>query len=255
MPFVSGAPKNFAQIVRDICLAVGVEFPGTIIPTAATPSTDLLILRICQAVYDATDKLITMRAWNELKVTATITVVADFAGQTEKGFALPADFYGFVDQTQNDSTMRLPAVGPLDSQRWQAIQTLAPQVSFSILWRYDQGQVFFLYPPTAPGRTFQYEYITRALWRSANGADTAERPQTNEWTPVLDPVLVTLLAKAKYLEGSGFDASAAMRDFDEAYATRATVRESAPVANMAGAVVDPLRLLTVANLPQTNYGV
>lgn len=255
MPFISTPTKNLAQIVRDICRSVGVEFPGTIIPTAAAPSDDPLILRIVQAIYDASDELLTRRAWNELKVTATINVAADFAGQVEKGFSLPADFYGLVDQTQNDSTMRLPAVGPLDSPRWQAIQTLAPQVSFSILWRYDQGQIFFLYPPTAPGRTFQYEYITRGLWRSGNGLDTAERPQTNEWTPVLDPVLVTLLAKAKWLEGSGFDASAAMRDFETAMSARGTARESAPVANMAGASVDPLRLLTVANLPQTNYGV
>lgn len=251
MPFVAQS-RTLSDIVRDICRAVSVEFPATVLPDAATPSTDPIILRMVQAISDAAEKLLAMRVWNELKVTATLSVVADSPGQSEKGYALPADLYALVDQTENDATMRLPAVGPVGSQSWQAIQALSPQVTFSLMWRYDQGQIYFLYPPST-ARTFQYEYLSRGLWNYSG--NQYERPPANSATPVLDAVLVTLLGKAKFLEMSGFDASAAMRDFSEAFDQRAPAREGAPVLNMAGRALDPLRLLTVANLPETGYGV
>lgn len=250
MPFVAQA-RNLGTIVSDICRSVSVEYPSTVLPDASAPSTDPVILRMVQAVSDAGEKLLTMRVWQELNVTATLSVVADFAGQREKGFSLPSDFYAFIDRTQNDATMRLPAVGPVGAIQWEAIQTLSPQVAFSLLWRYDQGQIVFLNPPST-ARTFQYEYVSRGIWTYAG--DTYERPPANAAVPVLDSTLVMLLGKARWLEMSGFDASAAMRDFDEAYNLRAPAREGAKTLDMSGGPFNPLRLLSAANLPETGYG-
>lgn len=251
MPFVV-QPRTLSDIVRDICRAVSIEFPATVVPDATAPSTDPIILKMVQAVSDATEKLMTMRVWQELSVTASLSVAADFAGQKEKGYSLPADFYSFVDRTGNDATMRMPGIGPVSSARWQAIQTISPISTFSLMWRYDQGQIVFLTPPAAPGRTFQYEYISKALW--AYGTDTYERPPANSATPILDSTLVMLLAKARWLEQSGFDASAAMRDFDEAYELRAPAREGAPILDLSRGMSPSSRLITVGNVPDTGLG-
>jgi hypothetical protein len=248
MAYLGASGQTMAQIAQAICRAVAIEYPTTVDPEAAAPSTDPIMYRVSQAIADAATKLMTMRRWQELTVQASLSVVATVPGQKEISLSLPADFFAFVDQTQNDSTADWPAIGPVGNRQWQAIQNLAPAITISMMWRLNGNKVSFLAPPTT-AHAFTYEYISRGIW--TDGTNTYDVPGKNSHVSVLDPTLVALLGKAKWLEYSGFDSAAAMRDFTEAFDAR--FRDGATTLNMAGpGFVVPL--ITTMNAPQTGYG-
>jgi hypothetical protein len=249
MAFLGSASQSMSQIAQQICRAVAIEYPTTVDPEAAAPSTDPIMYRVAQAIADASTKLSTMRRWQDLTVQASMVIQATAPGESEVQMDLPDDFLVFVDQTQNDATARWPGLGPISNRQWQGIKNLSPSITINAMWRMNGNKVCFLFP-FASAHTFTYEYISKGLW--TDGTNTFDTPQKNSHLSVLDPTLVMLLGKAKWLEYSGFDASAAMRDFSEAFDTR--FKDGAPLLNMAGnGMVVPL--LSTLNLPQTGYGV
>lgn len=249
MAYLGAASQTMANIAQAICRAVAIEYPTTVDPEAAAPSTDPIMYRVSQAIADAATKLMTMRRWQELTVQASLTVQATTPGQKEISLPLPADFFAFVDQTQNDSTAKWPALGPISNRQWQAIQNLSPSITINMMWRLNGNKVSFLAPFADP-HSFTYEYISKGIW--TDGTNTFDKPGKNSHISVLDADLVTLLGKAKWLEYSGFDSAAAMRDFSEAFDNR--FRDGGAILNMAGpGLVVPL--LSTLNLPQTGYGV
>jgi hypothetical protein len=67
-----------------------------------------------------------------------------------------------------------------------------------------------------------------------------------------DPLVITLLARLKYLEYKGFDTTAATRDYVDALDSRVNAERGAPVLSMSRQLVFPY--LSIANLPDTGYG-
>ncbi len=71
---------------------------------------------------------------------------------------------------------------------------------------------------------------------------------------LLDPYLVTLLTRVKWMEMKGFDSAAAMRDFQVAYENRKGNERGAPVLTMARDYRFPY-INPIANTPDTGIGV
>jgi hypothetical protein len=190
----------------------------------------------------------------DLYDTPTVSVQAASPGQTERAYPLPEDFYDWIDQTQWNATTQLPGIGPVSPQDWKTLIVRNLRATLSFYWQVRDNQIWILSPPdSAQDLTFFYQ--SYAWVRDADDVDLYKNRATkNGDTILLDPVLVTLLAKVKWLEIKGFDSAAAMRDFQINFESRKASEKGAPVLSMAGRSVFPL-LDARVNTPDTGYGV
>lgn len=245
------------QIVNDTSLSAIVQNVAALVsyPTPSDPagSTDPAVQQMVQAVNLAGIDLLSLYDWQELTKTYSITIEADSPGQTQKAFNLPEDFYEFVDQTQWNSTMRWPAIGPISPQMWQnlLIRPVLPTLSF--YWQVRDNKIYILSPPTS-AQTLTFFYQSVAWVRDQDDPDLYKNRATKNGDVILlDSYLVTLYARAKWLEMKGLDSSAAMRDFQVNYENRKGNEKGAPVLTMARDYCYPY-IQPLTNTPDTGYG-
>lgn len=245
------------QIVNDTSLAAIVQNVAALVsyPTPSDPagSTDPAVQQMVQAVNLAGIDLYSLYDWQELTKQHSITIEADSPGQTQKAFSLPEDFYEFVDQTQWNSTMRWPAIGPVSPQMWQnlLIRPVLPTLSF--YWQVRDNKLYILSPPTS-AQTLTFFYQSVAWVRDQDNPDLYKNRATKNGDVILlDSFLVTLYARAKWLEMKGLDSSAAMRDFQVNYENRKGNEKGAPVLTMARDYMYPY-IQPLTNTPDTGYG-
>ena len=245
------------QIVNDSTLSAIVQNVAQLVsfPTPADPAgdTDPAVVQMVQSVNLAGIDLLSMHDWQELTKTHSISIQASPPGVAEQAFALPEDFYEFLDQTQWNSTMQWPAVGPVSPQAWQELLVRQTLPTLSFYWQVRGGQLYILAPPTA-AQTLTFFYQSFAWVRDQDAATTYKNRATkNGDTILLDPYLVTLLARVKWLEMKGLDSAAAMRDFQVNFENRKGNEKGAVVLSMARMRRSPY--ITAFNAPDTGYGV
>lgn len=244
------------QIVNDSTLSAIVQNVAQLVsfPTPADPAgdSDPAVVQMVQAVNMAGIDLLSMHDWQELTKTYSISIQASPPGVSEQAFALPTDFYEFVDQTQWNSTMQWPAIGPVSPQAWQQLLVRQTLPTLSFYWQVRGNQLYILAPPTS-AQTLSFFYQSLAWVIDADSATTYKNRATkNGDTILLDPYLVTLLARTKWLEMKGLDSSAAMRDFQVNFENRKGNEKGAPVLSMAR--VDRFPYISALNAPDTGYG-
>lgn len=245
------------QLIDDASLSAVVQnlaaMVGYPVPNDPAGDTDPAVGQMVQAVNLAGTDMLSLHDWQELTKPYNISIIADAPGQTEKAFALPEDFYEFVDQTQWNATNQLPALGPISPQFWQQllIRTALPTLSF--YWQVRDSMLYILAPPVgAQSLTFFYQSI--AWVRDQDNPDLYKNRVTkNGDTILLDAYLITLLARVKWLEMKGFDSAAAMRDFQVNFETRKGNERGAPVLSMVRTFGLPL-IQPMTNTPDTGYG-
>lgn len=248
MPAVITA-LTYGAAIQQICKLVGHS-----IPADAAGSTDPAVQQMGAAINFALDELLTMHEWQDLTIKATLGILADGAGQQEKGFNLPTDFYRFIDQTQWGNQSMLPAGGPVSNQAWMSytVQSYTPQLTF--YWQMRGDQLWVLNPPFPTPVNFLYMYLSRAQVIDGDTPATTKNVATkNSDTFKLDSFLIMLLGRARYLEWKGFDASAAVRDFLAVFNSRAGADKGAPVLSLCRGVGFPL-ISPLYSLPNTGYG-
>lgn len=248
MSFQSIADNTLSAIVQNVAQMVGY-------PTPADPagSTDPAVAQMVQSVNLAGTDLLSMYDWQELTKTHNISISADTPGQSEKAFDLPDDFYEFTDQTQWNSTNRWPAIGPISPQMWQSLLIRLTLPTLSFYWQVRGNKIYILAPPTdAQTLTFFYQSVA---WVQDQDNSTLykNRATKNGDVIVLDPYVVTLLTRVKWLEMKGFDSGAAMRDFQVAFENRKGNERGAPVLTMVRDYKFPF-INPIANTPDTGYG-
>lgn len=245
------------QLVNDATLSAIVQNVAALVsyPTPSDPAgdTDPAVQQMVQSVNLAGLDLLAMHDWQQLTAMHSISITADSPGQTEKAFALPEDFYCFLDQTQWNSTMQWPAVGPVSPQEWQRLLVRQTLPTLSFYWQIRGDQLYILSPPTAT-QTLTFFYQSIAWVQDAdNAAVYKNRCTKNADTVLIDSQLVTQLARVKWLEMKGLDSAAAMRDFQVAFENRKGNEKGAPVLSMVGCNAFPY-LSATRNLPDTGYG-
>jgi hypothetical protein len=238
---------TYGLAIQQICRLVGHP-----IPADPAGSTDAAVQQMGAAINFALSELLTMHEWQDLTVKATLPIVSDFAGQTEKGFDLPDDFYRFIDQTQWGSSSMLPAGGPVSNQSWMAyiIQSFSPQMT--LFWQMRGDQLWILNPPDV-SVNFEYMYLSDAQVIDESDPTLFKNvAATNGDTFKLDSFIIMLLGRARYLEWKGFDASAAVRDFLAMFNSRVG-QDGAPILSLNRGT--GLRLIDPwGSLPNTGYG-
>lgn len=245
------------QLITDNTLSAIVQNVAQLVsfPTPADPAgdTDPAVVQMVQSVNLAGIDLLAMNDWQELTKTHTISIQASPPGVSEQAFALPDDFYEFVDQTQWNSTMQWPAIGPVSPQAWQQLLIRQTLPTLSFYWQIRDNSLYILSPPTA-AQTLSFFYQSVAWVRDQDTSTLYKnRAVKNGDVILLDAYLVTLLARVKWLEMKGFDSSAAMRDFQVNYENRKGNEKGAPVLNMVRNYGFPY-LNAINNLPDTGYG-
>lgn len=245
------------QIVNDSTLSAIVQNVAALVsyPTPADPagSEDPAVQQMVQAVNLAGIDLLSMNDWQELQKVHTISISATTPGQSEKSFPLPDDFYEFVDQTQWNSTMQWPAIGPISPQFWQQLIIRQTLPTLSFYWQVRDNKLYILSPPTS-AQTLSFYYQSVAWVRDQDNADLYKNRATKNGDVILlDSYLVTLLARTKWLEMKGLDSSAAMRDFQVNYENRKGNEKGANVLSMVRSYRFPY-IQPLTNTPDTGFG-
>lgn len=245
------------QIVNDTTLSAIVQNVAALvsypIPNDPAGDPDPAVQQMVQAVNMAGLDLLALHDWQELTKSYSLSIVADSAGQREKSFSLPVDFYEFVDQTQWNSSMQWPAIGPVSPQAWQQLLVRQTLPTLSFYWQVRGNQLYILSPPTsAQTLTFFYQSIAWVIDQD-NTALYKNRATKNGDTIVLDSVLMTQYARTKWLEMKGLDSSAAMRDFQVAFENRKGNEKGAPLLSMVRGTGFPY-INPYGNTPDTGYG-
>lgn len=245
------------QIVNDSTLSAIVQNVAQLVsfPTPADPAgdSDPAVVQMVQSVNLAGIDLLSMHDWQEMTKTHSLSIQASPPGVREQAFSLPEDFYEFVDQTQWNSTMQWPAVGPVSPQAWQELLVRQTLPTLSFYWQVRGNQLYILSPPTS-AQTLTFFYQSFAWVRDADSVTMFKNRATkNGDTVLLDSYLVTLLARVKWLEMKGLDSAAAMRDFQVNFENRKGNEKGAAVLSMARMQRYPY--ITALNAPDTGYGV
>lgn len=248
MPYQIINESSLSAIVGNVASMVG--YPA---PVDAAGSSDPAVIQMVQAVNMAGVELLSMYEWQELVKSYTISIVADTAGQSEKSFALPEDFYDWVDQTNWNATNQLPSLGPVSPQMWQQllIRTTLPTLSF--YWQVRDGRLYVLAPPTS-AQTMSFFYLSAAWVRDQDDVTLYKNRMTkNGDIALLDAAMLTGFARVKWLEMKGLDSSAAMRDFQVQFENRKQAEKGASVLSMVQDFRFPY-IQPLINTPDTGYG-
>ena len=240
--------STLSAIVQNVCSMVA--FP---VPTDPAGDPDPAVKQMVQATNMAGIELLTMYDWQELIKNYQIPITATFNGQKEKGFALPTDFFDWIDQTNWNATTQFPSLGPVSAQMWQQllIRTTLPTLSF--YWQVRDNLIYVLAPPNSP-QTMNVFYMSQA-WVQDQDDPTLfkNRITKNGDKALLDATLITLYTRVKRLEMKGLDSAAAMRDFQIAYENRKGAFKGAPVLSMARDFRFPY-IQPLVNTPDTGFG-
>ena len=245
------------QIIQDASLLAIVQNVAQMVsyPNPSDPAgdSDPSVQQMIQAVNMSATELLGLYDWQALTRTYEISIAADTPGQTEQEFALPEDFYEWVDQTQWNSTNQLPAIGPVSPQMWQnlLIRTTLPTMSF--YWQVRDNSLYILAPPTE-AQTLSFFYQSLAWVQDQDNSTLYKNRATKNGDIVLlDAFLITLYTRAKWLEMKGLDSSAAMRDFHVNFENRKGQKKGSPVLNMVRSYGFPY-LSALYNTPDTGFG-
>jgi len=240
--------SSLSAIVQNVAALVG--YP---VPNDPAGSGDPAVVQMVQSVNVAGIDLLSLADWQELTRTYEIPLQADSPGQVEKAFALPQDFFQFVDQTQWDATTQFPALGPVSPQMWQQLKFRTTLPTLSVYWQIRDNKLFVLAPPSAP-ETYSFFYQSFAWVRDQDNPDLYKnRANKNGDVILLDAYLITLLTRVKWLEIKGLDSSAAMRDFQVAFENRKGNGKGAPVLSMVRDFRFPY-IQPLTSTPDTGYG-
>ena len=245
------------QIIDDSTLSAIVQNVAALVgfPTPADPAgdTDPAVQQMVQSVNLAGVDLLSIADWQELTKTHSISIVADSPGQSEKAFDLPEDFYSFLDQTQWNSTMQWPAIGPVSPQMWQQLLIRQTLPTLSFYWQVRDNKLYILSPPTSAQTLTFYDQSVAWVRDQDNSSLYKNRATKNGDVILLDAYLTTLLARVKWLEIKGLDSSSAMRDFQVNYENRKGNEKGANVLSMVRMNRFPY-IQPLTNTPDTGYG-
>lgn len=241
------ASLNYGEAIRRIARMVGHP-----IPVDAAGNLDPAIAQMGEAVNMALTELLTKAEWQDLTKRGSISVLQDAPGQKEKAYDLPEDFDRLISQTEWVPQQFLKGNGPLSAQQWQACLSGVAGPTIALSWQIRGDQIWFLDPPSS-AMTLEFMYISNA--QVIDGDDPTlfkNFANKNNDEFMLDPFLVMLLGRVKYLEWKSFDSSAAMRDFLWQFAGKSGADKSAPILSVSGAPAEVL--IGSQSVPSTGFG-
>lgn len=193
------------EVVTAFCQRTGIGAPATVMG-----STDDQVIQVRALLEEACDDLASRGAWDDLINEATWTTTAtENQGNIT---TLASNGYKYLlPETLWDRTERLPLLGPLDSQDWQALKAIVitgPRYSF----RLRQGT--FLVTPAPPvGHTWAFEYVSENWVLQADATTYRSTFAADSDTIRLPRIVVLAALRWRWKKEKGMSYS---EDFDSA---------------------------------------
>lgn len=195
--------------------------------------------------------------WQKLIKEHAITfgTTPPIAGTTNQ-FELPDDFAWIIDQTGWTPTnlgMGLPLGGPLTPQDWTyLVATNLANSTIYVSIRQAQGALWVLPEPPPDGTEITFEYVMRN-WALSSTDVPKDFVDAADDVVLYEPILIKKFLKLRYLEAKGFDTTAALSQFTNAFMQWTGKDLTAPILSLARNRVFPY--LSWRNVPQTNFGL
>lgn len=156
---------NVLQLIQKFALRVGLAPPVTVLGT-----TDNRILQILNLLEEEVKDLTSRHNWQVLNREAVHTTI----NNEDQGNinTLDPGFQFIRNNTIWDTTDRLPVLGPLDGQQWQALKAIlatGPRYRFRF-----RGDHLLVNPVPAAGHIWKFEYQSKWGILDADGITLKE---------------------------------------------------------------------------------
>lgn len=187
---------NVLALVQKFCRRTGLSVPTTVVG-----STDDKILQALAILEEDVNDLAKRHDWQGLTHEAThVTIAAEDQGDIE---TLDPGFRYIRNNTMWDTTDRLPVIGPLNGQQWQAIKAIlanGPRYQFRF-----RGNHLLVNPVPAAGHTWKFEWASKNAILDANGVTVKEYFTADTDTFLLPDDLHLLGLRWRWLREKGLD--------------------------------------------------
>lgn len=235
-----------ANVISDAAILAGIKSAAMSDPYA---SQDANVLQMCALLKTLGQRLLRDYAWSHLQKEHTFSTAS-----TDADYALPSDFFRYVEGTGWNRTQQLPLVGPVNAKQWQAFKARTTSGAVGKVFRVWQDQMW-LHPTPTSADTIAFEYISK-LWVAATGgaAPSKEGPTVNSDELWLDRTVLVWGLVLDFKGAKGFDTTDAQNKFNAAIAAAHGADAHAPALSLTGGGLDVDRMLDDANVSDTGYG-
>lgn len=174
---------TLATVVYQVCDEVGINRPAPNIPAA----TDLQTVQLRALMLRTGQRLVEQYEWSDLIAEWDLTVSAG-----TPNYNVPADFQRFIDDTQWNTSNRVPLFGPQSQQDWA--QNQFGMINVGPFFRQQlRGTQLWLQPTPVSTQVLGSYYIS-TNWIMQNGTAPATTFASDSDTfQIRDDVLVANL--------------------------------------------------------------
>ena len=218
---------SLLSLVTSFCERTNLTVPTTVIGT-----TDTQIRQIRALLEEEGNDLSSRGAWQGITFEATLTTVA-----TESQGAMTTiasnGFRYIKNQTAWDRTNKLPVLGPIDSQEWQALKAIVvtgPRYQFRI-----RGGEFLVNPVPTAGYNWRFEYVSQNWILGANLTTYKQYFTLDTDTILLPETLVLQGLRWRWKKEKGFEYAEDMRTYEMQVKDALGRDAGKPILHMDGA--------------------
>jgi len=214
---------SLLTIIQDAADRLGIPRPTSVVGTSDTQIRQLLGL-----AQQEGKELARRGPWEVLTKEKTITTTAT---ETQTG-GIPSDFDRMIEGSFYNRTQDRKVVGPLSSQKWQALKTGL----YNLIWDAYRirGGDLLMNPVPEAGDTLAYEYISTNWCTNAAGDTTQSAWLADDDLPLLDAELITLGVVWRFLKAKGLDYSEPFRTYQQEVERRLSNDGSMSILDLNG---------------------
>lgn len=197
---------SLLTIIQSVCKRTGVPSP-----TAVIGNTDVQIMQLLTLLEESGDDLARRGSWPALTFEATHTTTA--AENQGAMTTIASNGFNYIkNQTIWDRTDRLPVLGPVDGQDWQALKAVVvtgPRYQFRI-----RGGNLLVNPAPSAGHTWAFEYVTKNWILGANLTTYKSSFTLDTDTVLLPEPLIVLGLRWQWMREKGLEYSELFRSYE-----------------------------------------
>ena len=171
-------------------------------PSTVYGSTDPQVLQVKALLEEVGIDLAARGAWEQITVRATFNAIAD-EDQGPITHIATRDFNYIKDRTFWDLSARLPVLGPLDAEEWEALKAVlvtGPRYYFRIL----NGNLL-LNPAPPLDESMVFEYVSKDWIVGADGTTYKQYFTLDTDEPMLPQELLLMGLRAWWKKEKGLD--------------------------------------------------
>lgn len=185
---------NILTLIQKVCQRTGLQSPATVLG-----STDTRVLQLLGLAEEEINDLASRHDWQGLTREAVhVTIANEDQGDIE---TLDPGFRYIRNNTVWDTTDKLPVIGPIDGQQWQALKAVAntgPRYQFRF-----RGNHLLVTPTPAAGHTWKFEYVQRYPILDVDGTTRKEFFTKDTDTFLIPDSLVLLGVRWRFMREKG----------------------------------------------------